>query len=155
MKLIKRNIEIWLDIPHTNRLLFTMSNAIIPLLVGGIIYILFVPTSHISEKFYHLLGISAAFNGINRTRNYITCYLTDFLWAYALSSMVMFLEVEQYKDVRKSLIICAVFETTIEILQKTPLIDGTFDICDIGIELFGNICALLVITMYCTLYSRK
>lgn len=153
LKRLKKNIKTWKNTPLKNKLIFTILNAFIPLLIGAAVYILFIPTAHISEYIHRFSGKEFTIDKVDLSGSGITSYLADFLWAYALYSMVMFLMVEDCKDIYKSLIICVVFEATIEILQRTPLIDGTFDICDIGIELLGNICALFVILVYCTILN--
>ncbi len=144
---IGRNLIGWMKLSLRNKWLLTIINSFFPLLIGLLIYVFFIPTSYISKNIYILVGTSVAIKNIDLTGSFITCYLADFLWAYALMAIVMLLTVENYRGVYVAFGIDFLFEILMESLQKTPLIYGTFDIKDICVEFMANIIAFMAVIL--------
>ena len=118
-------------LPLRRKLLFFVLNVGMPLFIGGLLYILLVPTAHISEMIYQLLNISSPDLNINLVESFISCYLSDLLWAYALFNLIFCIWVEDEKSALMATTICIFVELVVEFLQLTPIIDGTFDWNDI------------------------
>lgn len=86
-------------------------------------------------------------NGINQLERlsffyrFIRNYLLDFLWAYALESMLFLINVtgsnEPKKGIRDSVLVGLLTVVVFEFSQLIIPVLGTFDMCDIVIELLG------------------
>lgn len=116
---------------------FILLNVIAPVLIGAIIYYLFFPEAVFVRLIDNLLGSSyhIPVNVDNILIKLIRFYLLDFLWAYALMSAVILI----FKNDSRVFVIILIFEIVLELIQLLPSIRGTFDVCDIGIEIFASI----------------
>ncbi len=115
---------------------------IIPLLLGLILYVVFRQDAYISQFILRFIRIS----NLSKVKSHIAIhfplfaylsknYLSDCCWAFSLESCLALILQNSEKKVISSLIISAVFLSSMETLQLTPLIPGTFDFFDIIIEL--------------------
>lgn len=152
---MKNHLKRWFEIKKTKQVFFSLCNIVSPLIIGAIVYFLFVPTAHISVMFYDLLKKSFFINNIDLTGSIITCYLADFLWAYAMFFIVLIIYVQKISDFSKAIAICMMFETVVEILQLTPIIDGTFDWLDIVVEIIANLIGFGVLLIRCTILNKR
>lgn len=120
---------------------FFIFNVIVPLLIGAIIYYVFFPETIFVKCLDKLLDISyhIPLKPENVFAKGIRFYFLDFLWAYALMSFVVWL----FGYERKIVIMIVLFEVLMELVQLFPGIKGTFDVCDIGIEIIANIPVIL------------
>lgn len=125
------------QIKAEQRIVFSIINIIIPLIIGLFIYILFVPTSHISEFVYLCIGRSLYIGSV--PTKFITCYLADCLWAYALFFLIFVVYAQKLNDIWCVLLVCVGFEILMEHLQLTPIVDGTFDVLDMIVEVLANL----------------
>ena len=116
---------------------FILLNVIAPVLIGAIIYYLFFPEAVFVRLIDNLLGSSyhIPVNVDNILIKLIRFYLLDFLWAYALMSAVILI----FKNDSRVFVIILIFEIVLELIQLLPSIRGTFDVCDIGIEILASI----------------
>ena len=116
---------------------FILLNVIAPVLIGAILYYLFFPEAVFVRLIDNLLGSSyhIPVNVDNILIKLIRFYLLDFLWAYALMSAVILI----FKNDRRVFVIILIFEIFLELIQLLPSIRGTFDVCDIGIEILASI----------------
>ena len=116
---------------------FILLNVIAPVLIGAILYYLFFPEAVFVRLIDNLLGSSyhIPVNVDNILIKLIRFYLLDFLWAYALMSAVILI----FKNDSRVFVIILIFEIVIELIQLLPSIRGTFDVCDIGIEILASI----------------
>lgn len=146
--MIEQAILKWNELPLRRKLIFFVLNVGMPLFIGGLLYILLVPTAHISEMIYQLLNISSPDLNINLVDSFISCYLSDLLWAYALFNLIFCIWVEDKKSALMATTICIFVELVVEFLQLTPIIDGTFDWNDIAVELFADFLACGSIYIY-------
>ena len=116
---------------------FILLNVIAPVLIGAILYYLFFPKAVFVRLIDNLLGSSyhIPVNVDNILIKLIRFYLLDFLWAYALMSAVILI----FKNDSRVFVIILIFEIVLELIQLLPSIRGTFDVCDIGIEILASI----------------
>ena len=116
---------------------FILLNVIAPVLIGAILYYLFFPEAVFVRLIDNLLGSSyhIPVNVDNILIKLIRFYLLDFLWAYALMSTVILI----FKNDSRVFVIILIFEIVLELIQLLPSIRGTFDVCDIGIEILASI----------------
>lgn len=116
---------------------FILLNVIAPVLIGAIIYYLFFPEAVFVRLIDNLLGSSyhIPVNVDNILIKLIRFYFLDFLWAYALMSAVILI----FKNDSRVFVIILIFEIVLELIQLLPSIRGTFDVCDIGIEILASI----------------
>lgn len=116
---------------------FILLNVIAPVLIGAILYYLFFPEAVFVRLIDNLLGSSyhIPVNVDNILIKLIRFYLLDYLWAYALMSAVILI----FKNDSRVFVIILIFEIFLELIQLLPSIRGTFDVCDIGIEILASI----------------
>lgn len=116
---------------------FILLNVIAPVLIGAILYYLFFPEAVFVRLIDNLLGSSyhIPVNVDNILIKLIRFYFLDFLWAYALMSAVILI----FKNDSRVFVIILIFEIVLELIQLLPSIRGTFDVCDIGIEILASI----------------
>lgn len=116
---------------------FFLLNVIAPVLIGAILYYLFFPEAVFVRLIDNLLGSSyhIPVNVDNILIKLIRFYFLDFLWAYALMSAVILI----FKNDSRVFVIILIFEIVLELIQLLPSIRGTFDVCDIGIEILASI----------------
>ena len=119
---------------------FILLNVIAPVLIGAILYYLFFPEAVFVRLIDNLLGSSyhIPVNVDNILIKLIRFYFLDFLWAYALMSAVILI----FKNDSRVFVIILIFEIVLELIQLLPSIRGTFDVCDIGIEILASILAI-------------
>lgn len=124
---------------------------VLPLLLGGCLYILFRHDSWIAHMIWQMFHLRFKLPQNVLTEVSVICtflrnYAGDMLWAYALFATVAWIE----KEVPERILLkCVLFETVLECLQKCGIIAGTFDICDILAETVATFVA------YCLLGKRK
>ena len=126
--------------------IFWLLHIVLPIVVGGLMYLQFRPDTYLSSLIYRGMGISAP--ALTETSPagqavlaFLRNFLCDMLWAYALTMTVAWI-LEQPIVV---LVICCAMEMGIEWLQKIQILSGTFDPVDIILECFTTIFALLIV----------
>ena len=142
----KRNIEI--------QKMVAIINILLPLIAGAFVYILWVPSAHVSQVFYRVFGLHSL-PGDGTAGSFITCFLGDFLWAYSLMFLLALITVRRKRDLIKILVLCILFETGTECIQLTPFMDGTFDFLDIVMEILANLLGCTMICIYESLWQQK
>ena len=123
-----------------SRLLKILIFVCAPIFLGAALYYIYCPDalfvsfidSILSSGFHRPLDLSNVFIKILRF------YLLDFLWGYALMSVVAIIFDKEGITFRCFLIVIA-FEILIEILQISPGVKGTFDFADICVEILAGI----------------
>ena len=129
-------------------------NILLPLIAGALVYIIWVPSAHVSQVFYRVFGLHSL-PGDGTAGSFITCFLGDFLWAYSLVVLLVMIIAHRKRDIIFVLALCILFETGTECLQLTPLMDGTFDFLDIVIEILANLLGCLMICLYEGLWRQR
>lgn len=137
----------WTKLSWKAKFVIVFLNVAISLLIGLAVYVFFIPSAHISQLVYRLIGKKIAVNDVDLRDSFLTCYLADFLWAEALCALVALFVVEKTHDFIKVFLICVIFEVIIETLQLTPLIDGTFDFFDMLVEGLANCVSFAMIIL--------
>lgn len=126
--------------------LFLFANILIPLLIGLVIYLFCYKNTYINTTFESFFGFSLPyFYFDNIFHRFITCWACDILWAYSLT-FSLFLCFKQFN--KKFFItgfISIIFAVILEFLQLTSVINGTFDIWDIIMELSAIIFAVIIL----------
>ena len=126
-------------------------NVIIPLIIGGIIYVLFRNKNLIIFDWLNYLGLQEY---VNYLRNYFIFpkkipiwfkySLPDFLWVYSLtSSMLLIWGKEIGKNKYFWFFLPLIIALISEFLQYFNLINGTFDFTDILFYLFSAFLSFL------------
>lgn len=152
---MKNDLERWFKTSKHKRALFSFCNIIVPLIIGATVYVLFVPTAHISIIVFNFLGKSLFTNYIDLTGSIITCFFADFLWAYSLFFLVLIIYAQKASDIIFVIIVCINFEIAIEFLQLTPIIDGTFDWLDIVVEILATLFGFGVLITFCFAVNKR
>lgn len=116
---------------------FVILNVMIPLIVGAVIYYVFFQETIFVRLIDDIFGLGyhMSLNFENVFVRLIRFYLLDFLWAYAMMSFVLW----SFGTDRKTVIGIVLFEILMETIQLFPFVKGTFDVCDIGIEIAADI----------------
>ena len=120
----------------------------LPLSIGALIYYIFLPDVHFVQIIDSFLPCSIHVSypsqiiGLRVLRN----YLFDFIWAFALSAcLFIYLDVKDRGSGVKAFWGIALFEIAMELSQLLSIFPGTFDICDIFVELIANIIVIFFI----------
>lgn len=88
--------------------------------------------------------------GENRKTKYsvvkfIRNYFLDMLWAYALVFALSLIICRNAAQLWETFMIAFIFSAIMELLQITPIVQGTFDIWDIMVELIAELVAVFII----------
>lgn len=124
---------------------------ITPLIAGLELYLVFRPDTYISRFLSSTGNLSIAGNMLITDSPWF-CYLSknylpDLCWAFSLEACLAVIFHNSERMIINSLIISAVFLSLMETLQVTPLIPGTFDVFDIGIELAAIVFSGIIINL--------
>ena len=124
-------------------------NCIIPLLIGTIIYYFFSSDVIFVKYIDEISGCGIHFYSMLESSwilKFIRFYVLDMLWAYALIFALFFIVGNNNTaNLKKVFLIAFVFSVIMEILQLTPLAEGTFDFFDMFFELWAEIVAVFII----------
>lgn len=121
---------------------FITLNILIPLFIGGTLYYFWAPDAIFVEIIDRFTGretcqsIIVLNNGFLR---FLRFYFLDMCWGYALIfSLYAILGNNTAGFNWKIFLLAFVFSASMEILQMTPLVKGTFDVFDILCETFAE-----------------
>lgn len=116
---------------------YVITKVIAPIFVGAFFYFLFCPDTAFVQLIDRLTGFSHHFTiSMNcLPLRIVRFYLLDFLWSYALMSVVLILFGFNYKVIFSVYIFMAVLES----MQLLDCINGTFDVCDVVVEILAGI----------------
>lgn len=126
---------------------------LMPIIVGGLIYLLTRPDSLLMFDWLKKIGLAENI-AIIRSKLKINDLLQNWIiynspaWIWTFSLTVLLGIIWNYKINKDSLIILLIpsfLGILFEILQKTKLINGTFDFIDLFLYLIGGISGLLII----------
>ena len=129
---------------------FWLLNILLPLLLGTAFYLLFRPETHIAVFLRSVIRIGkwdppASGTVVHPLYLLASSFLCDILWAYALTFCVRLILHDAKSHMTLTFLICVCFELLMELLQKTRLLNGTFDTLDILLEASATVLALLII----------
>lgn len=114
----------------------------IPLMVGGFIYLTTRDNTYISEFFGRMGIVLCKINYPEFVRN----YMCDLLWGYALCSGLMIFSDRNQKGISVRIgLISLTISVALETLQLISIVNATFDVIDIVAEATGILLSLLFI----------
>ena len=134
-----------------NRIIaFYVMNIIFPVLIGGLIYILFRNDSYITLFLKSQLGISISVSGKLPLwlESFVRNYLADILWVSSLTYAIALISRQPKVNYIFILCVCVSFEVLIEVLQLCEMFHGTFDLFDILLEALAILATLFVIRKF-------
>ena len=125
----------------------TITHLIIPMLIGGFIYILFREDNLLMFNWFNSLGMKNLIDffrehtlSINLIPNWIKFSLPDGIWIYSLTSLMLII---WYKDSSKTkyiwLLIGPILGISAELGQLINIVPGTFDNTDLIFCLIASI----------------
>ena len=122
-------------------------NVILPLLAGFIYYYLFCPDVILIKKIDSILKVKYHIQiaNTNFMVRFARFYLLDALWAYALTHCLFIVLGNTLTALKESFVISVVMSVTMELLQLFNMVVGTFDICDIFVEIAAVFIASIII----------
>jgi hypothetical protein len=145
------------DTPH--RLdLYLLLNIAVPLCAAGTVYYLMSPDVLFVRRIDALLGTGFHLtNAVSDATAYrlIRNYGLDMAWAYALVFALFFLTGNHTAELNRIFLISVSFSAFLEMLQRTTYVSGTFDLCDIAVEVLAEAGAVLVIKKLCSNLQNK
>ena len=117
-------------------------NIIVPLLIGGILYLISSPNVIFVEFInVHIKNISPVIKFDSMMGKFLRNYIADILWGYSLQFAIYFILDEE--KIWKLFIAAFVFSTFFEGIQIFNSIPGTFDAWDILFEGIAEIIAAI------------
>lgn len=127
--------------------LFLVINILLPLAVGGFLYVFFCPNTLISSL---LIGgkVFFAFDLGSPFDRFIRFYFLDMLWAYSFLITVCWIMGLNKKGMLSALLISTAFETAVELLQYFGVFSGTFDLFDLLAELLSSMIGVMVLSIF-------
>jgi hypothetical protein len=135
--------------------IFLLCNAIVPIIIGTMIYCLIASDVYFVEKIDSLLNtcispyhVDANFQYMKFIRN----YLPDMVWGYSLMFALFICSGNNTVDLLRIFIVAVVFSIAMESLQLTNIVRGTFDVLDIMVEVLSEGIAVFIIQKY---YMRR
>lgn len=140
------------------RLLLFIINCILPLAVGLAYYILRRPDTRLTGVAGHIFGFQTRYPllpGKGWFLKLLDNYLSDFLWAYALTFSVHTAALFAPRLEFRVFLGCIFSACFVEILQLMPSFGGVFDILDIVVQLSAVLIAKgLIIQMKRGVYQN-
>ncbi len=123
----------------------TIVHCLIPLLIGGLLYILFRSTTLRMFDWFSFVGIDKIIHSArtfvldfkNSIPNWIYYSLPDGLWVYSFTSAILIFWNNDSKKSTLWLLVPFITGVLIEIFQGFKLFPGTFDILDLTFSILG------------------
>ena len=138
---------------NKNKIQLAALHCLIPLLLGGLLYILFRSTELRMFKWFSSFGldgiISSTRTNLSELKYYLpnwTYYsLPDGLWVYAFTSALLIYWNNETQKVKFWLLIPFTTGILVEIFQGLKLFPGTFDILDLTFSTLGLLLSKIII----------
>lgn len=138
-------------------------HCIIPIMIGGLLYIFFRSTSIRMFKWFDFLGLeniiqlirSSLYNVKSNIPNWIYFSLPDGLWVYSFTSAILIYWDTNQERARIWLLIPFFSGILSEILQYFSLFPGTFDYLDLCFSLFCIFLSIFIINLNYKHYDKK
>ena len=127
---------------------FLIINILVPLLLGTLNYYFISPDVIFVKRIDTFIGNGIHFNNIDNKLwiiKFVRNYLLDMLWGYALVFALKLIFNNNAADTLKIFVIAVAFSAVMEILQITPIAQGTFDVLDILVEILAEVTAVFII----------
>lgn len=121
-----------------NKTFQILLHVLLPIFVGGFIYIIFRSKSLIMFQWFELIGISDLIQSIRNNfyhfkasiPQWLYFSIPDALWVYSFTSTILLIE-SNWKVLKFWLLVPFVLGPLIEIFQFFKLFPGTFDLLDL------------------------
>lgn len=134
----------------TNIIRTLLLHVMLPLLIGGLIYLLFRNERLIMFDWIRFLGFKESLDLLRNDfsilksfiPNWVLFSLPDGLWVYSFSSAIIIIWNDNRKVLILLLTIPLIFGPAVELLQFLKLFKGTFDIKDLIITIVAFILSL-------------
>lgn len=123
-------------------------NIVISLTFGMLFYYIFSPDVIFVKKLDEITsgGFHIDINGkSNFLISFIRNYALDMIWAYSLVYALFLFTDKKLSELIGVIVVAFIFSTTIEFLQLTKYVKGTFDIYDVVLEAVAEIIAFTLI----------
>ena len=128
-------------------------HVIFPILIGGLLYILFRSKRLVMFDWFADVGLLDSIFAIRGEFNqYKSCLpdwiyfsLPDGLWTYAFSSTFLIVWQNDFKIARLWLIIPFLLGCVVEIAQGMQIFRGTFDLLDLAFSVVGILGSVLIL----------
>lgn len=133
---------------NKHKKLHSILNAVIPLIVGAMIYYFLSPDVKFVKFIDEIIGKGVHFPSLLEDYfvvKFIRFYLLDMLWGYALVFSLSLILGNNAAKRKMILLIAVAFSTVMELLQLTPLVGGTFDLADLLVEGLSEVLAVFII----------
>lgn len=125
-------------------------HSFIPILLGGLIYILFRPSTLRMFQWFDLFGINEL---IKHVRNHIVSYgiivpdwliysIPDGLWIYSFTSTLIIVNNCEWSKYKHWLLLPVSLGIGVELLQYFGLFKGTFDVYDLWCYVIGMLLSI-------------
>ena len=118
---------------------------VVALLAGGFLYILFQENTYIAQLFQHSNTISFLRQSISNDKwMWISFYLPDFLWGFALTCALIAVFMPTPKGVVLCGVAAALCGLSWELLQVSQLVRGTGDWWDVMMYFLASTTGILI-----------
>lgn len=141
----------------------TSVHVLLPLIIGGLIYISFRSLSLRLFSWFEILGINSFSSSIRNLANpfkndlppWIYFSLPDGLWIYSFSSALLIFWNNDFQKLKYWLFIPFISGILIEILQQFKLFPGTFDFLDLLFSTLGLLLSKTIINYKFKQYDKQ
>lgn len=131
----------------------TTIHVLLPLIIGGLIYISFRSTSLKMFSWFRCIGVDSGILTIRQELSFLKLYLPqwlyyslpDGLWVYSFTSALLILWDNQFKIAKFWLLIPLFSGAIIEVAQGLKLFRGTFDILDLTFSIVALLLSIIII----------
>ena len=129
--------------------IFFMVCVLLPLLLGGILYYIFCPNVFFVKCIDSVTEIEVHLRPDmnNLIMRLVRFYGFDIIWAFSFTNMFFILVSILHNWRNRYILIPIVFVSSIELLQKTDIMHGTFDYIDIVVQIIGSLFAMVIINI--------
>ncbi len=125
--------------------IFIYANALVPMLIGGLMYYLISPDVIFVRCIDKITGLNLHISYESTFIEIIRNYIPDILWAYALVFSLLLVTGNKAEHIWKIYVTAGIFSIAIEVLQLTGYVKGTFDVIDIIVELIAEFVVVFII----------
>jgi hypothetical protein len=148
---------------NINKKLLVIIHCIIPIFLGGILYILFRSSELKMFKWFAFIGfddeiLSMRMNTL-KFKNYIPDWLLyslpDGIWVYSFTSVLLIFWDNDYKNLKIWILIPFITGIIIEILQGLKLFRGTFDVLDLSFSIIAFVLSVVTINYKFKQYDKQ
>ena len=130
------------------KIVFVLIAVAMPLIIGGIFYYIFCPEVYFVKVIdnYTKLNMHISTNVYgNMWLRILRYHMFDYLWVFAFTNALFLVFDNSNKGIWGSCICSVLVGSVLEVFQLVGITNGTFDIRDILLEMFGAFTATFII----------